>query len=246
LPIDPALFGEVPGVGFARRTIMKRRETLVLFGWVVALVALGCGGGPEQGGPTPASEVAPPPAVTVEVVPVEATTTQGESVVFPSGDLSWADAVVAFTPGDPAAVRALDPSAALGAPDYQGTDDAADEATYVSLGHGGALILEFTDNALVDGDGPDLAIYEIGPEVEPILIAIGQDGVESMIAVGRVEGSTCSVDIAPFVQPGRAFRFVKLTDAQAGKSNDSAWPGADVNAVGAIHTVAIAAGDATE
>jgi hypothetical protein len=225
---------------------MKRRSTRVLCGLVMVLGAAGCAGGQDQEGGTPAPDAAPPSVPATAVVPVEATTTQGNNVVFPSGDMSWADAVAAFTPGDPAAVRSSDPEAALGEPDYQGTDDAADEATYVSVGHGGELVLEFTDNVLVDGDGPDLAIYEIGPEVEPILIAIGEEGTDSMIEVGRVEGATCSVDIAPFVQPGQQFRFIMLTDARAGKSNDSEWPGADVNAVGAINTLPIPLANTTD
>ena len=215
---------------------MKRAVILVLCGLVIALSIMGCGEGKDQEGQPPVSEAASPSVPTEELVPIEATTTQGNRVVFPSGDISWADVVGSFTPGDPAASRSRDPSAALGAPDYQGTDDAADEATYVSIGHGGELILELTDNVLVDGEGPDLAIFEIGPEVEPMLVAISEDGQNGFLEVGRVEGATCSIDIAPVVEPGQHFRFIKLTDAKAGKSNDSEWPGADVDAVGAINT----------
>ena len=214
---------------------MKRAVSLVLCGLVIALGVMGCGKDKDQGGQPPGSEAASPSVPSDEVVPVEATTTQGSRVVFPSGDISWADAVVSFTPGDPAPKRSREPNAALGEPDYQGTDDTADEATYVSLGHGGELVLELTDNVLVDGEGPDLAIFEIGPEVEPILVAISERG-ENWIDVGRVEGSTCDVDIAAFVEPGGRFGFVKLRDAEAGKSNDSEWPRADVDAVGAINT----------
>jgi OOP family OmpA-OmpF porin len=225
---------------------MKRAVTLFLCGLIMALGVMGCGEGKDQEGQPQVSEAPSPSIPTREVVPIEATTTQGSKVVFPSGDISWADAVVSFTPGDPAASRSRDPNAALGEPDYQGRDDAADEATYVSLGHGGELVLEFTDNVLVDGEGPDLAIFEIGPEVEPMLVAISEDGQNGFIDVGRVEGSTCSVDIAPFVEPGQRFRFVKLTDAKAGKSNDSEWPGADVNAVGAINTLSILPAETTQ
>ena len=225
---------------------MKRAGPLVLCGLVIALGVMGCGEGEDQEGQQPVSEAASPSVPTQEVVPVEATTTQGSKVVFPSGAISWADAVVSFTPGDPAASRSRDPKAALGEPDYQGTDDAADEATYVSLGHGGELVLALTDNVLVDGEGPDLAIFEIGPEVEPMLVAISEDGQNGFIDVGRVEGSTCSVDIAPFVEPGQRFRFIRLTDAKAGKSNDSDWPGADVNAVGAINTLPILPAETTK
>ena len=214
---------------------MKKTIVLVLCSLIMVLGVVGCG----------QVATASPAAPTQEVVPVEATTTQGNRVVFPAGDISWVDAVVSFTPGDPAASRSRDPDAALGRADYQGIDDAKDEATYVSLGHGGELILEFTDNVLADGEGMDLAIYEIGPEVEPLLIAIGEDG-SNWIDVGRVEGSTCAADIAPFVEPGQRFRFVKLTDAKAGKSNDSEWPGADINAVGAINTSPILPAETTK
>jgi hypothetical protein len=200
---------------------MKTAVVLVLCGLVLALGLLGCGQGKDE-----------------DTGPVEATTTQGNKLTFPDGEISWADAAVSFTPGNPAASRSTDPKAALGKPDYQGTDDAQDEATYVSIGHGGVLILEFTDNVLVDGEGHDLAIFEIGPEVEPMLIAISEDGTDWATEVGRVEGATCTVDIAPYVESGQRFRFVRLTDAEAGKSNDSEWPGADINAVGAINTSA--------
>jgi hypothetical protein len=225
---------------------MKKPVAWALFGLVTALSVLGCERGEERDRrPTVSEQTSPPsaPADEVtsveaadEVVPVEATTTQGRKVAFPGGEISWADAVVSFAPGDPAPKRSGEPNAALGKPDYQGTDDVQDEATYVSLGHGGELVLELADNVLIDGEGPDLAIFEIGPEVEPILVAISEEG-ENWIDVGRVEGSTCDLDIAPFVKPEQRFRFVKLTDAEAGKSNDSDWPGADVDAVGAISTL---------
>jgi hypothetical protein len=214
---------------------MRRKAvSLILCGLAVALGALACGQGVGQ-------EDQPP-----DVVPEEATTAQGEKVVFPSGTMSWVDAVISFTAGDPAGGRSGDPNAALGKPDYEDTGEAADEATYVSLGHGGQLILEFTDNVLIDGDGLDLAIFEIGPEVEPTLIAISEDGQDWSIEVGRVEGATCAVDIAPFVEPGQRFRFIRLTDAEAGKSNDSEWPGADIDAVGAINTAPVPPAETTE
>jgi hypothetical protein len=225
---------------------MKWAVILVMCGLALALGVIGCGSGEDRSGQAPAKETSPPSEPSNTAVPIEATTTQGSRLVFPHGDISWADAVASFTTGDPAPTRSRDPSAALGEPDYQGTDDAADEATYVSLGHGGELVLELTDNALVNGEGPDLAIFEIGPEVEPILVTISEDGTDWTIEVGRVEGATCSLDIEPYVGPGQEFRFIRLTDGRAGKSNDSEWPGADINAVGAINTVPLVPPQATE
>jgi hypothetical protein len=226
---------------------MKKAVALVLLGVVTALGVLGCQKRTDKDAQPPVLEKSSPPSVsTKQVTPLEFTTTQGGKVIFPGGDISWADAVVSFRLGDPSPKRSGDPNAALGKPDYQGIDDTEDEATYVALGHGGELVLELTDNVLVDGKGPDLAIFEIGPEVEPILVAISEDGKNWIIDVGRVEGSTCAVDIAPFARPGQRFGFVKLTDAKAGKSNNSDWPGADVNAVGAINTLPILPAARTE
>src|SRR5262249_44385341 len=117
--------------------------------------------------------------------PVAARTTQGQKIDFPAGERSWANRVVSFKPGAPAPKRAWrtmgagrrrTPRAARGPPDFTGADDREDERHYVSLGDGGELILEFTDHFLIDGDGPDLAIFEIGPEVEPMNVAVSEDG----------------------------------------------------------------------
>jgi OOP family OmpA-OmpF porin len=212
---------------------------IALFCLVMALGVLGCQKDTERDGQQAGSEDSELSSSSPkEVVPIEVTTTQGSTVLFSGGDISWADSVVSFRSGDPAPKRSADPNAALGKPDYRGIDDARDESTYVSLGHGGELVLALTDNVLVDGEGPDLAIFEIGPEIEPILVAIGEDGQNVMLPVGRVEGSTCTVDIAPYVKPGQRFGFIKLTDAKAGKSNNSDWPGADIDAIGIISTQA--------
>jgi OOP family OmpA-OmpF porin len=214
---------------------MKKSLLLILFGLMAAVGTLSCDKD-RDGEAVVSDKTAAPSTGTSMVTPVEAMTTQGIKVVFTGGEICWADSVVSFTPGEPAPGRSRDPKSAVGRPDYKGTDDAEDEVTYVSLGHGGELVLEFSDNVLVDGEGADLAVFEIGPEVEPILVAISEDGVNWLDDVGRLEGSTSVVDIGPFVGPGRRFRFVRLTDARTGKSNNSAWPGADVDAIGAIHT----------
>jgi hypothetical protein len=173
-----------------------------------------------------------------QLSPVTATTPQGTKILFPAGDISWADRVVSFKPGNPAPRLSKDPNAALGKPDFRGPDDEADQRRYVSLGHGGELILEFTDNLLVDGPGADLAVFEVGSAVEPVDLAISVDG-KTWVNVGRVKGATSTLDIGPFVKRGERFRFVRLTDAKAGLSNDSAWPGADIDAVGAINTIPV-------
>ncbi len=150
----------------------------------------------------------------------------GGEVTFPQGEVSFADEVVSHDTGSKKpADHARDPEAALGIPDY------SNDRGYTSLGCGGTLVLKFTDNALVDVPGPDLYVFEIGPDVEPTALAISADG-EAWTRVGRIEGGKAEVDIAPYTEPGATFRFVKLVDLGAHCGSDT--PGADIDAVGAI------------
>lgn len=152
----------------------------------------------------------------------------GGQVYFPLGDISFADEVVSFQKGDPAAApRDSDPANSLGIPDY---DDVADTG-YVTLGCEGTLVLRFVDNALVDVEGPDLYVFEIGPAVEPTALAVSADGRE-WIEIGEISGGRAEVDIRPYTRPGEAFYYVRLTDLKTGC--DGQWPGADIDAVGAI------------
>lgn len=153
---------------------------------------------------------------------------RGNDVYFPLGELSFADEVVGYSPTK-VPDHANDPSEALGPPNFtnsHGNDN------YVSLGNGGTMMLQFTDNYLVDIEGPDLWIFEIGPAVEPTNVQISKDGV-NWIDVGQVKGGIAGIDIGPKVQPGDRFTYVWLEDANAGKSPD----GADIDAVGAIGSV---------
>jgi OOP family OmpA-OmpF porin len=93
------------------------------------------------------------------------------------------------------------------------------------------LTLRFSDNALLDVEGPDLYVFEIGPDIEPTDLAISEDGVE-WIEVGGITGGRADIDIAELTPPGAVFHSVRLTDD--GRGCSGAWPGADIDAVGAI------------
>jgi hypothetical protein len=161
--------------------------------------------------------------------------TKGAKVVIPCGKLAFADRVVSFRMGVPSPkdARAMNPGSALGEPDY--VSDEVDLKlpvfTAVTLGCGGSVTLEFTKVRLIDVEGPDLHIFEVGPAVEPTQLEISKDGV-AWINIGRVSGGKASVDIHNFVAPGDQFRFVRLTDLKEACGGD--WPGADIDAVAAI------------
>ncbi|WP_158272147.1 OmpA family protein [Marinicauda salina] len=169
------------------------------------------------------------PAAAQDPTPTVYDDGRGGEVRLPQGDISFADAVTSYEMGEPAPIEASrDPAATLGPPDWESLDTAD---RIVTLGCGGALTLQFTDNALIDVAGPDLFVFEVGPDVEPSALAISADG-EAWIEVGAISGGRAEIDIAPHIEEGASFRFVRLTDD--GEDCRGRWPGADIDAVAAI------------
>ncbi len=154
---------------------------------------------------------------------------EGGEVYFPIGEASFADTVTEFVPGQPDATRvsARTPSGALGAPDY---DENADTG-YVTLGCGGVLIAQFDDNVIVNVDGPDLYVYEIGETEEPMRLSISTDG-EEFVDIGEIGGGVTGVELEDHIENTEAYRYVRLQDA--GEACEPSWPGADIDAIGAI------------
>ncbi len=71
------------------------------------------------------------------------------------------DRVVALNLGtvaSPPAFNSWQPGIVLGPPGT--TTPTNGTLTVVSLGHGGSIVLEFSDNAIVDGPGPDFIVFE--------------------------------------------------------------------------------------
>lgn len=165
---------------------------------------------------------------------------------FPAGAVSFADAVVDYTPGmvggNPATpYRGADN--ATGLPDYQSTNGCASQAdcTFVTLGDGGSITLKFVDN-LLTGSGSnaaDLWIFEVGPDVEDTYVEISMDGI-TFYSVGKVFGTTAGVDIDAFGWGiNDQFAYVRLTDDTNEGQQSGTTVGADIDAVGAISTVAV-------
>lgn len=155
-------------------------------------------------------------------------------VEFPAGAVSFADKVVSFTPGPNTISPHNNPADALGIPNY----DSVNDLNYVSLGWGGQLVLQFTDNSLTtSGDSAfDLWIFEIGAAVEPTWVDISVDGT-NWISVGEVGGATAGIDIDAYIGSGivawEQYSYVRLTD-QNKQLSGSPFAGADIDAVGAI------------
>ena len=180
--------------------------------------------------------------MTVTVPSTDSTDSPAEETVilFPMGEISFADSVVEYDPGalgegtgDEPDSQYQFPVKALGVPDCEDCDSG-----FVSLGTGGSLVLRFVDNVLIDGPGADLHIFETGPEHDDVYVWISEDGVIYK-RVGRVSKEQPALDINAVAEPGVMYPFVKLRDVpDQGCDSDPAL-GADIDAVGAIHTARI-------
>ncbi|TWU00863.1 GEVED domain-containing protein [Stieleria varia] len=165
-------------------------------------------------------------------------------VLFDQGILSFADRVVSYQPnadGSPPTAIHQTPNSALGAPDSNNRGaEPVDGQFAVSLGLGGTLTLEFTDNLLTgSGDSQaDLIVFETGT-IESVLVEISRDGV-SFFDVGILGGLTNQLDIDAFgFGPEDRFAFVRLTDLRQDQLSPGAAAGADIDAVGALSSVPV-------
>ena len=170
---------------------------------------------------------------------------------FPDGAISFADAVVDYSPGMVFGTSPSEPYRgafnALGLPDYAGTYLVSSQAecTFVSLGDGGSITLQFTDNWLTGSDSSamDVWIFEIGGDVEDMFVEISKDGGTNWEAVGAVGGSTSAIDIDAFGWgTSDMFSHIRLTDDTLKGHQGGITVGADIDAVGAISTVIPAPG----
>ncbi len=99
------------------------------------------------------------------------TRTKGATVYLPLGERSFADKVIAFEHPK----NNQTSNYALGEADAYWDGEKAHNIH--RLGYGGTLTVKFEDNALVDVNGPDLFVFEMG-YFEPTLTEISKDGKE--------------------------------------------------------------------
>lgn len=104
------------------------------------------------------------------------------TVPLPPAD-PFVDRVVLFERGEGAGYG-MDqlPDVVLGAP--RGGGLLAPSQHVLSLGGGGSITLEFVDNEVWDGPGPDFLVFE-----NPFLVAPGDDPTQGFFELGKVEVS---------------------------------------------------------
>lgn len=151
-------------------------------------------------------------------------------VFLPFGDISFVDKVTYFKEGNPKAEKIYsNTDHALGAPDYVSYPD----KTYLSLGCGGELIVEFKNNGFIDIEGPDLYFFEVGPSVEAFEVYISKDG-KNWKYVQDTSGGSSYVDIASVEKGNKKtiYYYIKLKDL--GSFCEGPTAGADIDAIGTI------------
>ncbi len=159
--------------------------------------------------------------------------------VFEDGNLAFADRVSAYNVGSPAPLVGLQNSAdALGVPNYTGTGEPIAGQGAVSLGRGGQLTLQFTDNFLTGSNNsdPDLVIFEVG-DSEEVFVEVSADNI-NWTNVGRASAASPTIDLDAFgFSANSRLVYVRLSDVinQGSLAGDSV--GADIDSVGAISSV---------
>lgn len=159
-----------------------------------------------------------------------------QQVFIPLGKIAFADSVIHFNPGNPAAHKPFNkPENSLGEPDF--TTYRTDSPKYVSIGCHGSLTVKFTDNGFIDIPGPDLVFFEVGPSIEPFRLEISTDG-HKWYKLGNVSGGKSHVDIAQFIHPTstrQIYYYIRITDLKHFCKGPT--PGSDIDAIGAIGAV---------
>lgn len=240
-----------PNPGSVRNTITLNNQRLVPGAVVVNNELVGnLGGGINIVGDTTTGNV---PAASVSFARIVNNTILGGAIAdvvtpgaatiggdfYSIGQLAFADNVTRYSPtaaGGPVPITALQNSSnALGVPNYTGIGEPAANQGAVSLGRGGVIVVQFTDNVLTgSGDSrPDLAIYEVGLS-EQVRVEVSPDNV-TYTAVGSASFNNRYIDLDAFgFNSLSQLYYVRLTDLINEGATSGDTVGADIDAVGAL------------
>jgi outer membrane protein OmpA-like peptidoglycan-associated protein len=155
-----------------------------------------------------------------------------ESVYLPLGRISFADSLISYKVGSPSPVQK-----------YRDSTQCLDEPNYIrylipnftSLGCGGELTVQFTDNGFMNLKGNDLYIFEVGPSREQAKVEISQNGLD-WIYGGKISGGKATIELSDAnIDTETVYYYLRVTDLKTLCKSKSA--GADIDALGAINSV---------
>jgi OOP family OmpA-OmpF porin len=157
---------------------------------------------------------------------------------FPMGAASFSDSVISYDPGSSDEIMGNDQDkkyhkagSSIGIPNF----DALEDTGSVSLGRGGCIVLKFSDNILLNGNGPDLCVFLSDLNSEEVHVLISQDG-NVYRSIGNVSKEHPFADISPRGETGARYSYVKLRDNPDQGEKNTPKSGADIDAVGAVNT----------
>src|SRR5690606_29410283 len=155
-----------------------------------------------------------------------------ESIYLPLGKISFADKLIEYKVGTPPPIQKYrDSLQCLHEPNYKNYQT----PNFISLGCGGSLTVEFTDNGFMNLPGDDLYLFEVGPSKEPAKVEISQNGTDWIYA-GKIAGGKSSIDLTSVgIDDETVFYFLRITDLKDLCKSKSA--GADLDAIRAINSV---------
>ncbi|WP_310992659.1 OmpA family protein [Aequorivita marina] len=155
-----------------------------------------------------------------------------ESIYLPLGKISFADRLVSFEVGSPPPIQKFrDSIQCLHEPNYKNYRT----PNFLSLGCGGILTVEFTDNGFMNLPGNDLYIFEVGPSREAAKVEISANGIDWLYA-GKIAGGKSAIDLSDEnIDQETVFYFLRIIDLKELCRSKSA--GADIDAIGAINSV---------
>ena len=155
-----------------------------------------------------------------------------ETIYLPLGKISFADKLIEYKVGSPAPIQKYrDSVQCLHEPNYKNYQT----PNFLSLGCGGSLTVEFTDNGFMNLPGDDIYIFEVGPSKEAAKVEISQNNIDWVYA-GKIAGGKSSIDLTKEGIDGETvFYFLRITDLHDLCRSISA--GADIDAIGAINSV---------
>ncbi|MCY2983095.1 MAG: pre-peptidase C-terminal domain-containing protein [Planctomycetota bacterium] len=252
LQADPRdAVSNAPNPGSVRNTITLNNQRLIPGAVVVNNeLTANVAGGINIVGDTATGNV---PAASVPFARIVNNTILGGTVTTPAappaatfgddfygaGSISFADSVRSYNSragGGPVPLVGLQtPNEALNAPNYSGIGEPIAGQGVVSLGRGGVLVVQFTNNILTGSDDPrpDLAVYEVG-NAEQVRVEVSPDNV-NYTSVGTASFLNRYIDLDAFGFNSLSQLFyVRLTDVANDGSISGDSVGADIDAVGAI------------
>ncbi|HRX29138.1 MAG TPA: gliding motility-associated C-terminal domain-containing protein [Saprospiraceae bacterium] len=171
--------------------------------------------------------------------------------------ISFADSLIDYKSG--CTVSDPFPSGSLGVADYYGYSS-GDQKEFTFLGDDGYITLGFVNNILTNsGDSKqDLWVFEVGQAIESVRIFLKpynnytrdyliQKGLSEDVSTGffyiaLIGGSTSGLDIDSYIQNASGgtlkFKEIKIEDYHDDPCGTQKTPGADIDAVCALSTIA--------